>query len=176
MTKLKFESSVAAAAAEALEPWVRPLYEQPGKRLVAIIELATTERTEPAPNTDRVPVVKVRVTSLEIPADDQAGFIREAMRALFLQRTAHGTFGEDGQLEFAPETLRMVAGQMHAVGFARMKTHMQRWQEYLRRLAYGPDLTASEWKHELDIVRQGLSAALSPAGHDGSDDVGDIDD
>lgn len=166
MTQLKFESKPAAAAAEAIEAWVRPLYDHPGKRLVAVMELATTERTEPAPGSEKVPVVKVRITQLEIPSDDQAGHIREAMRALYLQRTARGTIDEDGQLEIAPDTLRLAAGQMYAVGFARIKSHLQHWRTYVNRLTYGPDLTASEWKHELDIVRQGLDAALSPVGDD----------
>lgn len=169
MTQLKFESKVSAAASEALEPWVRGLYNNPAKRLMAVIELAPTERTEPAPASEKAPVVRVRITGLEVPADDQEGFIREAQRALFLQRTARGTFQEDGQLEFAPDTLRLAAGQMHAVGYARLKAHLAHWETYTHRLTYGPDLTASEWKHELDIVRQGLHAALNPASDDDAD-------
>jgi hypothetical protein len=166
MTQLKFESKTSAAANEAIEAWIRPLYDNPGKRIMFIGELAPTERTEPAPGSEKVPVVKVRITSLEIPADDQAGFVRLAQRALYLQRTARGTLQEDGQLEFAPDTLRLAAGQIHAVGFARLKSHLAHWERYVHRLTYGPDLTASEWKHELDIVRQGLAAALSPVGDD----------
>lgn len=169
MTKLKFEGTPSASASEALERWVRPLYDNPTKRVMAIIELAPTERTEPAPNTEKVPVVKVRITGLEIPDSDQEGFVREAQRALHLQRTARGTFDDDGQLEFSPDTLRLAAGQMHAIGYARLKAHLQRWSDYTHRLAYGPALTASEWKHELDIVSQGLAAALAPTGS--SDDL-----
>jgi hypothetical protein len=169
VTKLKFEGTPSASASEALEAWVRPLYDNPSKRVMAIIELAPTERTEPAPNTEKVPVVRVRITGLEIPDADQEGFVREAQRALHLQRTARGTFGEDEQLEFSPETLRLAAGQMHAIGYARLKAHLQRWRDYTHRLTYGPDLTASEWKHELDLVCQGLSAALAPMGS-GDDD------
>lgn len=173
MTKLKFESGVAAAAGDALEPYIRPLYASPGMRLMAIIELATTERTEPSPGSEKVPTVKVRIMHLEIPNEDQEEYIRAAQRALYFQRTARGTFDdkdEGEQLEFSPDTLRLAAGQIHAVGYARLKSYLQRWQEYAHRLTYGPDLTVSEMKKEFHVIAQGLRAALQPGDGESTSD------
>lgn len=161
MTQLKFDSKPAAAAQDSMESWVRPLYDDPAKRLLFIGELAPTERTEPAPGTEKAPVVRVRIMHLEIPSQEQEGYVREALRALYAQRTARGRFDEDDQLEFAPDMLRLLGGQLHAVGYARMKTVLQRWAEYAHRLTYGPELTVAEMRHEVDLIAKGLQAELS---------------
>lgn len=161
---LKFESKVLRDAQEALEPYVRPLYDRPGMRLMFVGELTTTERVEPSPGSEKSPAVKVRITSLEIPNKDQEGFVREAQRALFLQRTARGTLDDaTGQLELSPDTLRLVAGQLHALEVARLRAALEHWAAYARRATQATGLVTSEILHELQTVAYGLSAALSGA-------------
>ncbi|WP_155054528.1 hypothetical protein [Streptomyces blattellae] len=164
MPVLKFDSKVSTSAQEALEPHVRPIYDQPGARRMAIIEFAHMERTEPAPNTDGKPSVRVRIVGLEVPNRDQEGAIREAQRYLHLQRTARGTFDDEtGQLELSESTLRQTAGLLASIETARLRAGLSHWREYCQRLVQGPDLTLSEVRHEMQVVYEGLTAVLETA-------------
>lgn len=159
MVNLKIDARPSTAASEALDPHVRRLYDQPGLRLMVVGELEHIERTQPAPGSEKPPTVKVRFTHLEVPNADQEDYIREAQRALFLQRTARGTLQEDGQLELSESTLHLTGGLLHAVEAARLKVALEHWAKYARRAFHAPDLTASEVRHELQIVAEGLAAA-----------------
>ncbi|WP_435251662.1 hypothetical protein [Streptomyces tendae] len=163
MPVLKFDPKVSASAQEALEPHVRPLYDQPGGRRMAVIEFAHIERTEPAPNTEGKPSVKVRITGLEVPNREQEGAVREAQRFLHLQRTARGTFDDDGQLELSESTLRLTAGLLANIEVARLRAGLDHWREYAQRLVHGPDLTVTEVRHEMQTLAEGLTAVLNTA-------------
>ncbi|MEN2423053.1 hypothetical protein AABB02_33695 [Streptomyces rimosus] len=166
MTTLRIDGKPGAAASAALEPFVARLYARPGMRLVGIVELAHVERTQPAPDSDRTASVKVKITHLEIPTEAQEGAVREAQRALYLQRTAAGTLSEDdGQVELAEETLRLTGGLLHAVEAARLKAALAHWAAYARRVVHTPELAISEIRHELQAVADGLAAALDGAVH-----------
>lgn len=160
MTNLKIEAKPAASAAEALEPHVRRLYDQPGLHLMFIGELVHVERTQPAPGTDKLPVVKVRIIHVEIPNAEQEPLLREAQRALFMHRTASGTLQDDGQLELHPDTLRLLAGHLHAEEAARLRVQLQHWERYARRSSTSPSPSMSEVREELRTVADGLHAAL----------------
>lgn len=171
MTQLKFDAKVSASAQEALEPHVRPLYDQPGGRRMAIIEFAAIERTEPAPGTEKEPSVKVRITGLELPNREQEGTVREAQRFLHLQRTARGTLDDDGQLELTDSTLRLTGGMLAYLETARLRAGLEYWREYARRLVHGPDLTVTEVRHEMQALGDGLTALLNTAAaHDDGED------
>ncbi|MFF7966697.1 hypothetical protein ACFZC3_15185 [Streptomyces sp. NPDC007903] len=170
MTQLKFDAKVSASAQEALEPHVRPLYNQPGGRRMAIIEFAAIERTEPAPGTEKEPSVKVRIVGLELPNREQEGTLREAQRFLHLQRTARGTLDDDGQLELSDSTLRLTGGMLAYLETARLRAGLDHWREYALRLMRGPDLTVTEMRHEMQALSDGLTALLNTAGsHDEED-------
>lgn len=171
MTQLKIDSRPATAASEALEPHVRRLYEQPGLRLMVVGELEHIERTQPAPGTDKAPVVKVRITHLEVPTTEQEDYIRDAQRALYMQRTARGTLEEDGQIELSPQTLRLTGGLIHAVEAARLKVALTHWAAYARRAVHAPDLIDSEVRHELQVVADGLTSALIGVGSGDEEDA-----
>ncbi|WP_406168979.1 hypothetical protein [Streptomyces sp. NBC_00996] len=171
MTVLKFDAKVSMSAQEALEPHVRPMYDQPGSRRMAIIEFAAIERTEPAPNTEGKPSVKVRIVGLELPNKEQEGAIRDAQRFLFLQRTARGTFDDDGQLELSDNTLRLTGGMLAYLETARLRAGLAHWREYAQRLVHGPDLTVTEVRHEMQALSEGLTAVLNTARDHGDDDA-----
>jgi len=172
VTQLKFDAKVSASAQEALEPHVRPLYDQPGGRRMAIIEFAAIERIEPAPGTEKEPSVKVRIVGLELPTKEQEGAIREAQRFLHLQRTARGTFAEDGQLELSESTLRLTGGMLAYLETARLRTSLSHWRDYAQRIVHGPDLTVTEVRHEMQAMAEGLTAALNTArDHEHDDDA-----
>lgn len=172
MTQMKFVARVSASAQEALEPHVRPMYDQPGSRRMAIIEFATIERTEPAPGSETEPSVKVRIMGLEVPNKEQEGAIREAQRFLHLQRTARGTLDDDGQLELSDSTLRLTGGMLAYLETARLRAGLAHWRDYAQRLVHGPDLTVTEVRHEMQALAEGLTAVLNTArDHDDSGDA-----
>ncbi|WP_435600799.1 hypothetical protein [Streptomyces sp. C10-9-1] len=163
MTQMKFDAKVSASAQEALEQHVRPMYDNPGGRRLAIVEFAHTERTQPAPGSEKEPVVKVRITGLEIPHADQEGYVREAQRYLHLQRTARGTLDDDGQLELDEGTLRLTGGQLAYIETARLRAGLAHWAQYARRVLHAPGLTATEMQHELKAISDGLRSTLDGA-------------
>ncbi|MFF9310155.1 hypothetical protein ACF1BS_04510 [Streptomyces sp. NPDC014748] len=170
MTQMKFDPRVSASAQEALEPHVRPMYDSPGSRRMAIIEFAAIERTEPAPGTEKEPSVRVRIVGLELPNKEQEGAVREAQRFLHLQRTARGTFDDDGQLELSDSTLRLTGGMLAYLETARLRAGLEHWREYAVRLMRGPDLTVTEMRHEMQVLSDGLTALLNTArDHDGEE-------
>ncbi|MBB2914897.1 hypothetical protein FHS43_006209 [Streptosporangium becharense] len=160
MTTLKFDSKLGAAASAALEEHIRPIYDKPGCSRLAIIEFRHIERTQPAPDADKDPSVKVRISHCEIPGRDQEGYIREAQRALYLQRTASGTLDDDGQLQLTQSTLKHIGGLLHEVEVARLRAGLRHWVDYAARVNSNASLTISEMHHELDTVAQGLAALL----------------
>jgi len=165
---MKFDPKVSASAQEALEPHIRPVYAVPAARRLFIGEFAAIERTEPAPGSEKEASVKVRITSLELPNEAQEGYVREALRFLFLQRTARGTLDDDGQLELDDSTLRLTGGQLAYLETARLRAGLHHWETYARRVLHTPNLTVTEAMHELKTVADGLSAAL--VGARGDDD------
>lgn len=170
MTQLKLDGKVGASAKEAIEPYVAKLYAKPGMRLVGIIELAHVERTQPAPDSDKDASVRVRITHLEIPSPEQEGLVREAQRALFLQRTAAGTLTDDGEIELSQQTLRLTAGELTYIELARLRAGLAHWADYARRVAHAENLTLTEIRHELDTVADGLRAVLARAKPEDEDD------
>lgn len=161
MTSLKFDSKLGAAASAALEQHIRPIYDRPGCSRLAIIEFRHIERTQPAPESDKDPSVKVRISHCEIPGRDQEGYVREAQRALYLQRTASGTLDDDGQLQLTQSTLSHIGGLLHEVEVARLRAGLRHWVDYAARVNSNASLTISEMHHELDTVAQGLAALLN---------------
>jgi hypothetical protein len=161
VTKLKFDSSMARAAADALQPHIRGIYDRPGASLLFVGEARHIERTQPAPDADGDPKVTVRITHMEIPNRDQEGAIREAMRALHLQRTAQGTLDEEGQLQLAQGTLKRISGLLHEVEVARLRAGLNHWVQYAARVNSNSKLTVTEMQHEVEMIASGLAALLA---------------
>lgn len=161
MTVAKIEGKPASAAQQGLEPWIAPLYATQGKRVLGIVELKHVDRTQVAPDEDKEAVVRLRMTLLEIARPEQEAPLREAQRALYLHRTAHGTLDEDGQLELSKGTLELTGGMLHALEAARLRAAVVHWQEQCRRVLAINKITVSEMRHELDTIADGLTAALN---------------
>lgn len=173
MTKLKIDSRVSPAALDALEIHVPSLYARPGARVLAVMEMAHVERTQPAPESDSEASVRMRITALEVPSKDQEGVIREVLRALHLHRTAAGTLDEEGEIVLTDQTLKTAAGVLTAIEAARLRTGLQHYASHARRLSRTEkDLTASEFRHELADIADGLDSVLSRAALD-EDDTAD---
>jgi hypothetical protein len=97
---VKFDSKVLTDVAEALEPHAEEMFKQRRGRWMAAVELSHVERNEPGPDEDKQPAVKVRVTSIEVAADEiPGGRLRSLQREMYDRRTSGGTlFEQDGEV------------------------------------------------------------------------------
>ncbi|MFE6225442.1 hypothetical protein [Streptomyces sp. NPDC057854] len=92
---VKLDSKILTDVAEALEPYASAMFKQRAGRWMAVVELSHTERTEPGPEEDKNPSVKVRVTQIEVAADAVTeGRLRGLQREMYQRRTDAGTLDE----------------------------------------------------------------------------------
>ncbi|MFE2936684.1 hypothetical protein [Streptomyces sp. NPDC059278] len=95
---VKFDSKVLADVAEALEPHTTAMFKNRHGRWMAVVELAHVERTEPGPDEDKAPAVKVRVVGIEVAGDEiSGGRLRQLQRDMYDRRTSGGTLFESDQ-------------------------------------------------------------------------------
>lgn len=163
MTALKIDSKLATAANEALAPHAAALFARLGSTRMAVVELRSAERTEPAPDEDKEQAVKVRVAHLEVANPEQEESLRQCLQALHLHRTAYGTLNEEGDLQLSESTLERAAGEVNAIEAARLHVAIERWTEYGHRVLSRNKTTASELRQEFDTVIKGLMASVSPS-------------
>lgn len=168
MTQIKLDDKPGASALLALEPHAQQLYARPGVRIIGIAELAHVERTQPAPDEDKEPSVKLRVAALEIANAEQEDVLRQAMNALYRHRTAYGTLNEHGEVAVADSVLKSTAGLLDAIEAARMRVAVRHWADQCRRALAVQAITVTEMRHELDAIAAGLEQVLRPDG--GRDD------
>ncbi|MCB5168040.1 hypothetical protein LG634_24835 [Streptomyces bambusae] len=92
---VKLDSKVLTDVGEALEPYAADMFKLRTGRWLGVVEFVHAERTQPGPEEDKNPSVKIRVADLEIAPD--AIFeneLRQIMRDLHQRRTAEGTLDE----------------------------------------------------------------------------------
>lgn len=162
MTSIKLDSKVATNANDALLPHVGNLYANLGKRIVGVVELAATERSQPAPDEDKEAAVKLQIKHLEIASPEQEEPIRETLRALYTHRTAYGKLDEDGEVELSERTIADCAGRVNAIEAARLHTAVEHWGDYARQASRNGKLTAAEVRRELTTVADALHALIHP--------------
>lgn len=166
--ELKIDGKLSPTAAAALEDHAKALYLTPGARRVGIIELRRDYQTAPDPSGAKKAVVGLAIAGLEVAGPDQENAVREAQRALYLQRTARGTLDETGQIELYPETVDLLGDLLHDIELARLRAALHRWTSELDK-AKSAKHSESELRHELDRIHDGLEAALHPAREAGGD-------
>ena len=172
MTDLKVAGKPNAGAMSGIEPFVRRLYDSPGMSIVTITEFRHDQRVQPASGSDTNPSVTLKIVGCEIATKEHEGALREAQRALFLVRTAHGTIDEEtGGVELAEETMRRTGGLIHAIETARLRGGLLHYVNYIKQVnAKSHTLSATEMAHELSLVADGLTAVLDMAGQESDDD------
>ena len=90
--QVKFDSKVLADVEEALEPHARDMFRLRQGRWMAVVELAHVERTEPGPDEEKLPSVKIRVGGIEVAADDLSDErLRQVQSDMYQRRTSSGT-------------------------------------------------------------------------------------
>lgn len=160
MTTLKIESKPSTGAANALGRHVEAIYHTTGARRIGVVELVRTGRTEPDPGVDKDPSVSMRIGSLEIATPEQEDFLRQAMRALHLHRTAQGTLDETGDIELSERTLEYLPARLDAAEAARLRVGLIHWAGYTRDALRADEITLTEARHELDAIATGLESLL----------------
>lgn len=164
MTQLKIIGKPSSSAHEGIEPHVKGLFDAPGRSVVGIIEMRHDNRTQPAPGSDKEPSVQVKIIGCEVATAEQVGVLRQAQRALYLQRTARGTLDEDGELQLGEQTLKQTAGMLTLMETARLRAGLGIWEQYARRVVANlGKLTETEIAHEMKAVADGLGAILAGA-------------
>lgn len=163
MTTIKVDGKLSSNASVSLETLAGTLFRTPGMRIVGVVELAAIERTEPAPDEDKEPSVKLAIKHLEIGLGDQEHNLRSALRALYAMRTASGTLDETDAVEFSERTLSLIAGQLAESEAARMRVVAASWQRYAEQ-AQRSGLTKEGLLKELKAIADGLGAALTWSG------------
>lgn len=160
MTAVKLASKASAHAADAIGRHAATLYATPGKRIVGVVELVHAERLQPAPDEDKEPSVTLRIAHLEIAESDQEEVLRQAMRALYLARTAQGTLDDAGEIALSERTLEMTADRLLDLEAARLNVACRHWADYARTIINVKKLTLSEARHELENIAAGLMTAV----------------
>ncbi|MEU2730072.1 hypothetical protein ABZ650_20385 [Streptomyces griseoviridis] len=93
---VKFDNKVLTDVAEALEPFATEMFKQRRGQWMIVAEITHVERTEPGPDEDKQPSVKVRLTSVEVAADEiTSGRLRNLQREMYDRRTSGGTLFEN---------------------------------------------------------------------------------
>lgn len=159
VTAIKLDGKPSTHAAEALAPHAGAMFAKLGSTRMAVVELRSVERAEPAADEDKEQSVKVRVAHLEIANADQEDSLRRAMQALNLHRTSYGTLDDDGYIELSASTLERTAGEVNAIEAARLHVAVQKWTEFGRRILGQAKITMPELRREFDNMVRGLQAA-----------------
>jgi hypothetical protein len=159
MTTPKLQPKLGANAEAGLEPFVPGIYARPGVRVLVIGELRHIERTEIAPDSEGTASVKLAFSHLEVANEAQEPHVRNALHALYMQRTAVGTLDEHGELELSERTLALTGGELNAVEASRLRITVRQWAAYAQRVLSDPSLTQTELRHELKAIADGLKAA-----------------
>lgn len=162
MIDVKIEGKVGTDAAAGLEPHARSLYDNEGCRVLAIVELVDTERNVPAPGRDKTASVKLQIISLEIPTAEQENVIREAQRALYLERTADGTLDESGAISLYEGTLDNIGAILHDHEVARLRTGLNHWARHARHVN-AAHYSHTELLREMKVISEGLADVVARA-------------
>lgn len=169
-----------SGAAAALDPLAEHLFNVPGTRIMAIVELQRAGQYDPDPSLGddrKAPRVFLRTALMEVvdPDDHESDeALRRAMQALKLRRSAVGTLLENGDVELSDGTLSQCAGILALIEASKLraavKTHADRVDAILRGSPGGEALRVA-----LEDVRDGLWAAASTIREFDDDDPGDTE-
>jgi hypothetical protein len=164
VTDLKIDGKPNAGSTSALEPHITRLYDKPGLSIMAVVEFRHDQRTQVAAGSDKKQSVTVKIIGCEVANPEQEGALREAQRALYLQRTAAGTIDEDGAVTLNDDTIRRTGGLLTAIEVARLRAGLLSWTAYTRQVVgTAHNFSATEIAHELQAIADGLTAVLTTA-------------
>jgi hypothetical protein len=163
MTAIKVQGKLGANAAEAISRHAGPLFARLGATRLAVVELRSAERMEPAAGEDKEQSVTLRVSALEVANADQEDILRKVLHALYTQRTAYGTLTEDGDLEVSEGTLERAGTDIMLADVARLHAGVAAWIDEGRRILGRAKISGSEMRLEFDRVLKGVKEVIDPA-------------
>jgi hypothetical protein len=97
VVEVKLDTAAGMLEQSLTEEQRRGLFEHPGMRVIAIVELASVAYTGHAADEDKPPQVKLRIKLAEAAQDhDQAAMVLEVARAMMRRRKMQDTLDELG--------------------------------------------------------------------------------
>lgn len=161
MTAVKIAGKPTAAASGSIELQGDWLWNHPGGRVLGVVELRHTERSEPAPDVEKDRTVTLSISMLELASGEQEETLRQAARALYLLRTATGTLDPEGEVEWSDENLRTTVRDLGVTEALRLRMGIRAWADRARNAFQTPNIQGHELAHELEAVHAGLLQLLS---------------
>jgi hypothetical protein len=161
VTTLKLDG-IGKGAGDVLGPHVKGIYDRPGCRTVAIVELQHTERTQPAPDEEKDAVVKCRISAVEVPTGEQVDALREAMNALYVLRTAQGTLTEEQDYTASEGTMRRLGENLAYEEAARSVGALRAAHDYAVAVLAQPKSTAGSLRKDVEAIRDILRNVAHP--------------
>lgn len=160
MTVIKIDAKPSTSAGESLTPHAGPMFATLGSTRMAVVEMRSVLRAEPAPDEDKERAVTVRISHLEVANPEQEETLRRALRALHLHRTAYGTLNEEQEMELSKATLADTAGELSHIEAARLRALVEHWTTYGRRALNSAKLTEAEVRSELTKTMDAMRDAI----------------
>lgn len=159
MTQVKLNYQLKDVS-DALAPHVERIFES---RLpfVAVVEFKPSQRVEEL-DEGKEDSVRCRAINMEIARGSQENNLREAMRALWVQRSAQGTLDEDSdELELSQQTLDNLGGLVAGEEVARLRVVLQQMLEQADAIAGDVELRADDVRLKLGKVTAQTRRVLS---------------
>ena len=166
MTVVKLQGKPAAAASAPLEVWADKLYNNPGLRLVALVEFKHAGRYEPEKEEGKDRTVDIKLSALEVATPAQEDDLRKAMRAMYLARTAETgegpTLDTVGELELSKGTLELLGERIADAEMVRLMVGVKQIRDYTRKVFTTRSATEAELRYELEAIYDALLKLSSP--------------
>lgn len=153
--KLKLAADLNSAGNMALDDVTPRLYDHLGMKIVGVVEFTAIERNEIAADEKGDPWVKLRVSGIEVARGDGEQVIRDAMRAMRIMRTAHGTLTEEFDVQLADKLVENLRDNLTLAEAARLRAGAVEFAHYAQQ-AVSADLTVEGLRAELKRVADGL--------------------
>jgi len=157
--KVKLATLAAGAAQEVLDIHSSALYATLGTHRLAIMEFASVERTQMAPDEDKEATVTVRIQQMEIADEKQSDALRNTLAALHLQRTAHGTLTEDGDVAMSQNVIEGCAGDVNLAAAVRMQIAVEQLRDKAAKALFKG--SAADIRKALQEIREGMTRVLT---------------
>lgn len=140
---------IRGAVSDAIDAQIRRLRDQPGCRVVGVVEVERYQVNQPD-DAETEPTVLLRLSQLELAkGTDQEAQLRLAMQALHLHRTAGGTLTEDGDVELAQNTLDNLPDLVSAFESARLRAAFEALVDRVTGLAKNTRHNDGDLRREL---------------------------
>lgn len=148
-TQIVLDGGAQGQASDGLDRFAEYLYDNPGTKLMAVVEFAVTKLEEPGPMIQKDRKVRIGLVGCEVGSGDQEHTLRTAQRALWLHRSATGTLTEEGDLQYSQAVLDSLDGHLDASEAVRFRAALDWLVSQLADLARNSRLDDGNMRREV---------------------------